>query len=135
VGELSPATARHFEIEGRVAAAEVDLDPLLAPTPPVLSTTPSTFPHVDFDLSFLVAEEITAADVVRVTSDATAGLLESAKVFDVFRGGNVDQGEKALAIRYRLRAPDRTLEQKEIGTLRQAMIDAAADIGATLRGA
>jgi phenylalanyl-tRNA synthetase beta chain len=135
VGELSPATTRFFGVEGRVAVAEVDLDPLLEPTPPVLSTTPSTFPHVDFDLSFLVAEETTAADVVRVTSNATDGLLESADVFDVFTGGNVDPGQKAMAIRYRLRAPDRTLEQKEIGTIRQAMIDAAAEIGATLRGA
>ena len=135
VGELSPATTRFFGIEGRVAVAEVDLDPILEPPSPVLSSTPSTFPHVDFDLSFLVADEITAAEVVRVTAAATDGLLESAEVFDVFRGGNVDEGRKALAIGYRLRAPDRTLEQREIGALRQAMIDAAAEIGATLRGA
>jgi phenylalanyl-tRNA synthetase beta subunit len=42
---------------------------------------------------------------------------------------------KALAIRYRLRAPDRTLEQREIGAIRDRMIEAAASLGARLRGA
>jgi phenylalanyl-tRNA synthetase beta chain len=90
---------------------------------------------VDFDLSFLVDEEAKAAHLVQVTGDAADDLLESAEVFDVFTGGNVDQGQKALAIRYRLRAPDRTLEQQEIGAIRQAMINAASDVGASLRGA
>jgi phenylalanyl-tRNA synthetase beta chain len=135
VGELAPASARSFEIERRVAVAELDLDPILEPVPPVLSKSPSVFPPVDFDLSFLVDEEAKAAHLVQVTGDAADDLLESAEVFDVFTGGNVDQGQKALAIRYRLRAPDRTLEQQEIGAIRQAMINAASDVGASLRGA
>lgn len=135
VGELAPAVARAFGIDGRVAVAEVDLDPLLEPLPPVLAVAPSVFPHVDFDLSFLVASEVTAASVIDVTSQAGAGLIESARVFDEFVGESVGDGMKAIAIRYRLRAPDRTLEQKEIGAIRESMIGAAAMIGATLRGA
>jgi phenylalanyl-tRNA synthetase beta subunit len=42
---------------------------------------------------------------------------------------------KALAIRYRLRAPDRTLDATEIGTIREQMIGAATELGARLRGA
>jgi phenylalanyl-tRNA synthetase beta chain len=135
VGELAPATARFFEVEGRVAVAELDLEPLLSQVPDRLSTTPSTFPHVDFDLSFLVPEETSAAELLAATTGAASGLVESARVFDEFRGGTVGEGRKALAISYRLRAPDRTLEQKEIGSIRQTMIEAATAAGATLRGA
>jgi phenylalanyl-tRNA synthetase beta subunit len=46
----------------------------------------------------------------------------------------MEEGKRALAIRYRLRAPDRTLKQQEIGTIRQSMIEAASEVGATLRG-
>lgn len=135
VGELAPAVARAFEIEGRVAAAEVDLDLLLDPPAPYLATSPSLFPHVDFDLSFLVTEEVPARLLVEATSQAANGLVEQTRVFDEFRDEAVGADQKALAIRYRLRAPDRTLEQKEIGTIREQMIKAAEQVGARLRGA
>jgi phenylalanyl-tRNA synthetase beta chain len=135
VGELSPAVARSFEVEGRVAAAELELDPLLAPVQPVVASEPSPYPHVDFDLSFVVELDMSAAELVSTTSAAAQGLIESARVFDEFKGESLGENRKALAITYRLRAPDRTLEQKEIASIRQSMIDAAASIGARLRGA
>ena len=135
VGELAPAVARAFGIAGRVAVAEVDLDPLLEPVPPALAAAPSVFPHVDFDLSFLLADDLAASSLLDVTTTAAGGLVESAYVFDVFVGESVGLDKKALAIRYRLRAPDRTLEQKEIGVIRDSMIAEAASLGATLRGA
>lgn len=135
VGELSPRSARAFEIPGRVAVAELDLEPLLEPVPPRLSTSPSVFPHVDFDLSFVVPAEVTASLLLETTRAAGEGLVEWARVFDEFRGGNLDEGQRALAIRYRLRAPDRTLSNEEVAPIREAMISAAREIGAELRGA
>jgi phenylalanyl-tRNA synthetase beta chain len=134
VGELAPQVARAFDIDGRVAVAELDLDPILEPVAPPLARPQSTFPHVDFDLSFLVPDDVAARTLLDVTTAAGNGLVEGARVFDEFRGGAVGEGTRALAIRYRLRAPDRTLEQTEIGAIRQSMIDAAAEVGATLRG-
>lgn len=135
VGELSPSAARAFDIDERVAVAELDLDPILTPVPARLHRPPSVFPHVDFDLSFLLSADTPASELLAVTKAAAGELIESATVFDEFRGGSMDESEKALAITYRLRASDRTLTQKEIGTIRQAMIDAADDTGARLRGA
>lgn len=132
VGELHPESAREWEIPGRLGIAELDLEPLLAPVPPVQGQAPSVYPHVDFDLSFRVAEATLAADLVRATSEAAGELLESARVFDEFRSAN---GERALAIRYRLRARDRTLTGDEVAGVRQAMIGAGAAMGAELRGA
>jgi len=118
-----------------VAVAELDLDPLLNEVPARLSKTPSVFPNVDFDLSFLLPVATPAAELLTATTDAAPGLVESARVFDEFRSASMGEDRKALAIAYRLRAPDRTLEQKEIGAIRQRMIEAAAEMGATLRGA
>lgn len=132
VGELHPEAAREWEISGRVGVAEVDLEPLLAPVSPVQGFTPSVYPHVDFDLSFRVADAALASDLIAATSAAAGELLERARVFDEFRS---PEGERALAIRYRLRARDRTLGGEEIGEVRMAMIAAAASTGAELRGA
>jgi phenylalanyl-tRNA synthetase beta chain len=135
VGELSPTVAEGYEIAGRVAVAELDLDPLLAPLGLVQSESPSVYPPVDFDLSFLFADASPVSSILTATVEAGRGLVESAHVFDEFRGSGIGDGERAVAIRYRLRAPDRTLTNEEVSPVREAMINAAAALGAQLRGA
>lgn len=135
VGELSPRANREFDIPVRVAIGELDLQPLLARVDPVIGTSPSVFPHVDFDLSFLVPENLAVGRLIEVTTGAGADLVESARVFDVFRGPGVDEGSRAVAIRYRLRSADHTLTNEEVSPVRQSMISAAEQFGARLRGA
>lgn len=134
VGELHPSAGRAYEIPGRVAIAELDLAPLLVPPEDVLMKVPSVFPFVDFDLSFVLPDETTVAQLVAATSDAADDLLEGASVFDEFRGEGIGDGRRAIAIHFRLRSDDRTLSNEEVAPVRQAMIDAAASLGATLRG-
>jgi phenylalanyl-tRNA synthetase beta chain len=135
VGELSPTLAREYEIPGRVAIAELDLEPLLASIGLRQADSPSVYPPIDFDLSFLIPEATPASVLLESTSKAGGGLVESAHVFDEFRGAGIGAGERAVAIRYRLRAPDRTLTNEEAAPVRDAMIEAAGEVGAQLRGA
>jgi phenylalanyl-tRNA synthetase beta chain len=135
VGELTPGAARAFDLPGRVGVAELDLTPLLAPVPLKPAVTPSPFPPVDFDLSFVVSGDIATADLVAATSGAGDDMVESARVFDEFRGGDLGDGERAIAISYRLRALDRTLTNEEVAPIRSAMIAAGEGLGARLRGA
>jgi phenylalanyl-tRNA synthetase beta chain len=135
VGELSPRANREFDIPGRVAIGELDLQPLLARVDPVIGTSPSVFPHVDFDLSFVLPADLAVGRLIEATTEAGADLVESARVFDVFRGPGVDEGSRAVAIRYRLRPADHTLTNEEVSPVRQSMISAAEQLGARLRGA
>jgi phenylalanyl-tRNA synthetase beta chain len=129
-GELHPEVVEQFELEGRVAVFELDVAPVIAPRPSVQMQPVSTYPHVEFDLSFEVALGTPAADLVAATT-GTSELVESALIFDDYRN---EKGERAVAISYRLRANDRTLGADEIATVRQKMIDEAAARGANLRG-
>ncbi|HSK07346.1 MAG TPA: phenylalanine--tRNA ligase subunit beta [Acidimicrobiia bacterium] len=135
VGELSPRAGRALGLTTRVAIGELELAPLLAPVELVQANSPSVFPHVDFDLSFLVAIDLAVGELVRVTVEAGAGLVESARVFDLFTGPGVGEGRQAVAITYRLRSDDHTLSNEEVQPVRQAMIAAAERLGARLRGA
>ena len=135
VGELSPRAARGFELPGRVAIAEIDLQPLLAPPQRGLAVSPSVFPHVDFDLSFLIPVDFPVGRLLESSVGAASGLVESAHVFDEFRGPGVEEGKRAVAIRFRLRAQDHTLTNEEVSPVRVAMISAAEALGAHLRGA
>jgi len=61
--------------------------------------------------------------------------LEDAHVFDVFLGPGIEEGSRAVAIRYRLRSSDHTLSNEEVAPIRAEMIRAAEGLGARLRGA
>jgi phenylalanyl-tRNA synthetase beta chain len=130
-GELHPDVAEQLEIAGRVAIAELDLDPLVASRPSRQMELVSTFPHVDFDLSFEVEIEASAATLLAGTR-AASDLVERVTVFDDYR--DLERGLRAVGLRYRLRAPDRTLDADEIAAERSRMIERAAVLGATLRG-
>ncbi len=130
-GELHPDAAAAFEIDGRVAIAELELAPLVATQPRIEMAPISTYPHVDFDLSFEIPRSLAGSDLVEATSKASR-LLEKVTVFDDFV--HPESGERSIAIRYRLRASDRTLSRNEIEAQRSALIKSAASLGARLRG-
>ncbi len=134
-GELTPGVSRSFDLPGRVAVAELDLGPLLEPGVLKSASTPSPFPPVDFDLSFVVSTDIATSDLLAETTSAAGGMVETTRVFDEFRGGNLGEGERAIAISYRIRAADRTLTNEEVAPIRTAMISAGESLGARLRGA
>lgn len=131
-GELHPDVAEQVEIDARVAVLEIELAALTAARGSVQMTSVSTFPHVDFDLSFEVDMD-SAAGAIAARTGAVSDLVERAVIFDDYR--DPAQGLRAVAVRYRLRAPDRTLQADEIATVRKEMIEVAAAHGATLRGA
>lgn len=133
VGEIHPLTARAYDLEERVAAGELDLGPLTAPPASWQFVEPSVYPPVVFDLAFDTSDSLPAADLLNAVSTAAPDVIESAFVFDEYRGPGMAPGRKGLAIRFSLRARDRTLSSGDIDQHRQMIIAAAEAIGAGLR--
>jgi phenylalanyl-tRNA synthetase beta chain len=133
-GELHPRVARSYGFAGRVAAAELDLDALIDAAPEV-GPRPSfsTFPVAKEDLA-LVVDVAVPSVVVHDALQQASPLIESVRLFDVYTGDQVPDGQKSLAFALRLRAPDRTLTDEDISAVRAAGVAAAAAAaGATLR--
>ena len=61
-------------------------------------------------------------------------LLDRWTLFDVYRGEQVGEGKKSLALRLEFRAPDRTLTDEEVASRRAEIARALEEIGGTLRG-
>jgi phenylalanyl-tRNA synthetase beta chain len=140
LGEVDPALVAALApglSSQRVAALVLDLDVLSDPArclrrSPVAEPV-SRFPSADLDLAFSVPDAV-AVDAVLDALRAGAGdLLESARLFDVYRGDGLNEGERSLAFSIRLCAQDRTLSDEEIGAVRESMIGSAAQCGASLR--
>jgi phenylalanyl-tRNA synthetase beta chain len=136
VGEVDPEVLAAYDIPGRVAWLEVDLDRFLAHPHGEPSYVPvSRFPSSDIDLAFEVAEGTSATDVAKAIEQAAGDLLGWVRLFDTYRGVGVRDGHRSLTFRIRLQARDRTLTDGEVGDVRQAIIDAVGSrFPAHLRG-
>ena len=86
------------------------------------------------DVALVVPRSTQAAAVAAALTQGAGDLLESVRLFDVYEGPQVGEGNKSLAFSLRFRAPDRTLDVEELSAARDAAVAAAAEaFGATLR--
>jgi phenylalanyl-tRNA synthetase beta chain len=101
---------------------------------PRASSPISRFPSSAIDLAFVVGDGVAAGAILRRLRAAGGDLLESVRVFDVFRSDTLGAGKVSLAFALTFRSPDHTLTDAEVGELRAKCIDAVvAEFGAELR--
>lgn len=97
IGEIDPAILRGFDLEPPMAWLELDVGKLLevlAAQPRLDYKAPTRFPSSDIDLSFLVPEAISAAEVGQALILAGGENLASVELFDVYRGSELSsEGE------------------------------------------
>ena len=74
----------------------------------------AAFPAIDRDLTVLVDEPVTWAEIERAIHSGTPELLDCTEFVTVFRGAKLPKGRKAITLRLRFRAPDRTLRHDEV---------------------
>ena len=125
-GELHPKVCTAYGLPPRSAAAEVDLEVLLEAARPPRGPHLSSFPVAKEDVALVVAEDVAAADLAETLREGAGELLESVRLFDVYRGDQVGEGRKSMAFALRFRAPDRTLTVEETGAARDAAVALAA---------
>ena len=114
---------------------ELDLATLFSDVPErVLYDDVITYPAVRQDLAFVVSEEVAAGDLIAAAREAAGQELREARVFDVYRGGQIPEGKKSVAIRVAFQSPERTLSDEDASALRERIVAALAEqFGAELR--
>jgi phenylalanyl-tRNA synthetase beta chain len=134
IGELHPLVCREWDVEG-AAAFEIDLGALVAASSYGRESYEDviSYPAVHEDIAVVVAEDVDAEGVRAAVLDGGGELLRAAEVFDVYRGEQVGEGRKSLALRLEFRAADRTLTDEEVAERRGAITKALAKIGGSLR--
>ena len=130
LGELHPAL-----LEGEWGAFELDLDALVERIPErVVYEDVITFPAVQQDIAVAVAEDVEAAALVDTAREVAGPVLRDARVFDVYRGEQVGEGRKSVAIHLAFQSPEKTLTDDEAAGIRETIVGALADRhGAELR--
>ena len=135
-GTIHPTVAARYGLSGEVLAAELQMDALLAAIDPEKLYHPlPKFPASTRDIAVLVDDAVPAASMQAAVEKAAGKLLESVKLFDVYKGKGIPEGKKSVAYSLSLRAPDRTLTDEECDKAMRAAISALeTEFGAQLRG-
>ena len=103
-----------------IAAAELELAP--AGLAPLMDGWPrdtaardlAAFPAIERDLTVLVPESVIWRDLESAVIGAEPPLLDAVDFVTVFRGGRLPADRKAVTLRMRFRAGDRTLRHEEV---------------------
>jgi phenylalanyl-tRNA synthetase beta chain len=134
LGEVHPLVCREWDLES-ATAFEVGLAELVAASPYGAEAYEDviTYPATYQDLAIVVPEDVPAERVREAVEAGGGALLRSATVFDLYRGEQVGEGRKSIAMRLQFRAPDRTLTDEEVAERRAAITQALSEIGGTLR--
>ena len=134
IGELHPLVARAWDLDG-AALFEVDLDRVIAHADAVPQYRELTsFPALRLDLAVTIDDDQFASSVIGAVREAGGKLLEDVRVFDLYRGAQVGEGRKSLALALTFRAPDRTLSDEDIAPLRERIVAELRDtLGGELR--
>jgi phenylalanyl-tRNA synthetase beta chain len=135
IGELDRATLARFELRGRVAVAEVQLDPFLTEPPATRRyLAPPRHPAVVQDLAVTVPADARAGDALAAIHEAGGALLDSVVLYDEYQGASLGAGRKGWTFRLSYRAADRTLTSEEAQAVQEAIVAALSSrFGAEVR--
>lgn len=137
IGEIDPQVLLDFDIPtaARVYTAEMHIKPLIKPgwqLQPVGLI--SNYPPVVEDLAFVVAEEVTAAQVLDTIRKAGGTLLTKTELFDIYRGPQIAQGHKSLAYKLTYENASEPLKESQVVAIRNRIIRRVGEaVGGTLR--
>jgi phenylalanyl-tRNA synthetase beta chain len=136
IGEVHPLVLREWELSGNAVAFELEVDVLHGLTQGRIATYSdvTSFPAVLQDIAVIVPEDVPAARLDEVVRAGAGDLLASVRVFDLYHGEQVGEGNKSVALRLEFRAPDRTLTDEEVAERRAAIEKELETIGGQLRG-
>ena len=133
LGALHPELLKAFDLQGPVFVFELDCLPASKKSLPNFKGL-SKFPEVRRDIALVLDEAVAAADVLKTVREAAEGLLVNLRLFDVYRGQNIENGKKSMALGVILQHQERTLADEEINATIDRMLAAlSARCGAVLR--
>ncbi len=124
-GEIHPGVLATLGVDGPAVGFEIFLGAVPLPRAkgkarPLLR--PSPFQPVERDFAFIVPADLPAETLLRAARSVDKKLIVEVRLFDVYRGKGIADGEKSLAITVRLQPTDATLTDAQIDNFAKRLI-------------
>ncbi len=136
LGAVSHAILKRQDIDAEVFFADINWDVLLEiiANHKVSYHEISKFPEVKRDLSLLVDNNISFAEIEAIAYASEKKFLKGVSIFDVYTGKKLPEGKKSYAVSFVLQDENKTLKDKLIDKIMNAFISAyKQELGAEIR--
>ena len=136
MGEIHPDVAENYGMGGvRIYCCEILVSAIIrnSDTEIVYSPLPK-YPSTSRDIALLVDEDMEVGAIERIIKAHGETILESVKLFDVYRGKQVEEGKKSVAFNLTYRDKDKTLTDEEVTAVHNGVLEALKnELNAVLR--
>ena len=134
LGEVHPDVADNCGIGTRAYIAVIDMPEIVKKaTFDRKYTGIAKFPAVTRDISMVMPKEILVGQVEEVIEKNGGAYLESYALFDIYEGEQIKKGFKSVAYSIVFRAKDKTLEEAEITSAMNKILEGLEALGIELR--
>lgn len=115
IGEVLPDVSAKFDCDAKLYIAKLDMGTLLAQIISVKPYQPySKYPAMERDIAISVEDKVLVADILHTIDSFKGEILEKVEIFDVYKGAQIEEGKKSVAIKLLFRHLARTLNEKEV---------------------
>jgi phenylalanyl-tRNA synthetase beta chain len=133
---LHPVVQKNFELQKLTCALfELNLTLLVKSEKriPKFKELPK-FPLIEIDISVVVDETLEIAEIENEILKADKQLIKAVKLFDFYKGENIEKGKKSVAFKVTLASDERTLTDGDMKEVQEKIFDNLKSIGGTIRG-
>lgn len=132
-GALHPQAQKSLDINNATFVFEIEMSAIEKRNLPQ-AVGVSKFPSNRRDIAILVADSVSAGDILSTIKKVGGNQLVDLNLFDVYKGKGIEPNYKSLAIALTLQAVDRTLEEKDINLVVDNVVaELAEQFNASLR--
>lgn len=134
LGEIHPQVAENYGIGERLYCFSLDIALMYQYAQHEKTYKPlPKFPAVSRDLALICDDEIPVLDLEKAIRRGAGDLLEEIRLFDVYRGSQIEAGKKSVAFSITLRSADSTLDDGQISACMKRVMKELEKAGAVLR--
>ncbi len=133
-GEVHPLVLNNYEIETKAYIGKLNIPEMLEIVDPEGRYKPlPKFPATTRDLSIICDDSITVATLEKAIKTGCGKILESIKLFDVYKGKQIEEGKKSVSYSIVLRSHEGTLTDEQADNAMKKSLKELEKIGAGLR--
>ena len=134
VGQVHPLIVANYDMDCDVYCAEIDTEVLFSCKLriPEYKSLPK-FPAVTRDLALLCDDSIPVYELEKAIIKGGGVSLENVKLFDVYKGKQIEEGKKSVAFSLSFRDKEKTLSDSEVDFAMKRIFKELEKSGAKLR--
>ena len=134
-GELHPDVIENYNLGQRVYVAEINIDTVFENLNLTKSYNPlPKYPSTSRDIALLVKDEVFVKQIEDIIKANGEDLVESYKLFDVYKGAQIEEGHKSIAYSITYRSKDKTLTDEDVAKVHEKILSELSEkLNANLR--